>query len=60
MLVDPGQQFIIKLSSIFLELGARQMTQIIICFADQLLRVQERVNEEAAAGDLPRHPAMEA
>ena len=36
------------------------MTQIVIGLTDKLLRVQERVNEEATARHLPWHPAMEA
>ena len=60
VLEDSWQQFFVEFSSVGLELGARQMTQVVIGLSNELLCIEERVDEQAAARDLPWHPAVEA
>ena len=59
MLVDSRKEFIVEVSAVFLELGPRKVTQIVVSLTHELLSVEESVDEEAAAGDLPRQPAVE-
>ena len=56
----PGEQLLVKVTPVFLELCPRQMAQIVVRLPDELLCIEEGVDEEAATGDLTWHPAAEA
>ena len=60
VLVDPWQQLIVELSSVFFQLGPRQVPQVVVSLSDQLFRIEERVDEQTAARHLSGHPAVEA
>ena len=48
MLVNSGQQLIVKLSSIFFQLGPSQVPQIVISLSDQLFRIEEGVDKQTS------------
>ena len=60
MLIDPWKEIIVKLTAVLFQLRPCQITQLIVCLANELLSVEEGVDEETSARDLSRQPAMEA
>ena len=60
MLVDPGKQVIVEVTTILLQLSASQMAQVIVSLSNKLFSIEESINEKTSTRDLSWHPTVEA